>query len=65
MKGDEKMTSVFDEPIMIDDRATAKKLMEIMMSDEPVEPLPHNPFFKEELKRGEELLKQCLLRSKR
>lgn len=59
------MTSVFDGPIVVDDVESAKKLMDILMSDEPVELIPHNPFFREELKRGEELLKQCLLRSKR
>ena len=58
-------TSTFDRKIEINTIESAKKLITVMASEVPAKPLSDHPFTKVDRDRGEELLRQCLLRSKR
>ena len=51
-------TKSFETAFVINDIESAKRLYEIMLSDESVPPLSNNPFSSEDRKRGEDLLKR-------
>lgn len=58
-------TSTFDREIEINTIEAAKRLLTVMESEATPKPLSDHPFTKVDRDRGEELLRQCLLRSKR
>lgn len=58
-------TSTFERKIEIRDPKALKRLIDIMNTDAPAKPLSRNSFSDAERERSEELLKQCLSRSKR
>ena len=57
-------TNTFDRPIIVNDPESVKKLLDIMESDAPKNPMPRHSTTDEELKRGEELFRKCVERSK-
>ncbi len=58
-------TSTFERKIEITDIESARRLMKIASEEVPAKPLLHHPFSKIERDWGEELLRQCPLRSTR
>ena len=56
--------STFERKLEITDIASLKKLIKIMESDKPEAPLSDHPYSDTERERSEDLLKQCLSRSK-
>ncbi len=57
-------TSTFDRPIILDDPESVKKLLNIIESDASENPTPRHSPTDEELRRGEELFRECVKRSK-
>ena len=57
--------NTFERRIEISDKASLKRLMEVMSSEPPEKPISNHPFSKMDRDRSEELLKQCSLRSPR
>lgn len=57
-------TSTFDRKIEIKDEESIKKLLKVVMSNAPKEPISKHPFSSEDRKRGADLLKRRLLHSK-
>lgn len=57
-------TNTFDRPIILDDPESVKKLLDIMESDVPESITPRHCSTDEELRRGEELFRKCVERSK-
>lgn len=57
-------TNTFDRPIVLNDSESVKKLFSIMESDVPENPTPRHCTTDEDWKRGEELFRKCVERSK-
>ena len=57
-------TSSFDREIIISDFNSAKKLMDMQLSEKPRTSEYNNGKVVSDRERGEELLKQCLSRSR-
>lgn len=58
-------TNTFERKIIIKDPESLKRLERIMSDKTSRKPISKHPFSSEDRKRGEELLKQCPLRSQR
>ena len=58
-------TSTFERKIEISDPESVKKLIDIMIKDEPVKPISEHPYTTAERERSDRLLKQCLSHSRR
>mgnify|MGYP004691669713 FL=1 len=57
-------TNTFDRPIILDDPESIKKLLDIMESDAPKSTTPRHRTTDEGQKRGEELFRRCVERSR-
>lgn len=57
-------TSTFDRKIVISDPKSIEKLIEIMNREAPKEPISDHPYTEAERERVDQLLQQCLSRSK-
>lgn len=57
-------TNTFDRPIILSNAEEVEKLLSIMESDVPEDPTPRHHISDEEQKRGEELFRKCVERSK-
>lgn len=57
-------TSTFERKIVIKDPESIKKLIQIMAEDVPKKSLYRHLYTEEDRKRSDELLKQCLSRSR-
>ena len=57
-------TNTFDRPIVLSNPEEVKKLLNIMESDAPESIIPRHRTIDEELRRGEELFRKCVKRSK-
>lgn len=57
-------TNTFDRKIEIRDPESIEKLVQIMNEDAPKKPLSEHPYTAAERERSEQLLKQCLSRSR-
>lgn len=57
-------TNTFDRPIILSNAEEVEKLLSIMESDAPENPIPIHRTTDEEQKRGEELFRECVKRSK-
>lgn len=57
-------TNTFDRPIVLSDPESVKKLLNIMESDAPKNSTPRHHITNEEQKRGEELFRRCVERSR-
>lgn len=58
-------TSTFERKIKITESESINKLMAVMAKDAPKEPLSDHPYSEADRERSEQLLKQCLFRSRR
>lgn len=58
-------TSTFDRKIEITDPDSLQRLIALMEKDVPKRPLSQHPYTASERERSEQLLKQCLSRSRR
>lgn len=58
-------TSTFDRRLEISSPDDLKKLIHVMNTDTPTEPLSRHPYSDAERDRSECLFKQCLFRSRR
>lgn len=57
--------STFEQKIEITDPDSIKKLIAVMTKDVPEKPLSEHPYTAAERERRNQLLKQCLSRSRR
>lgn len=57
-------TSTFERRIELTDPESVRKLIDIMNAEPPVNPLSEHPYSEEDRRRGEDLLRKCLSRSK-
>lgn len=57
-------TNTFDRPIVLSDPESVKKLLTIMDADASENPTPRHYISDEERKRGEELFRKCVERSR-
>ena len=53
-------TATFDRTFIVDTPEAQKKLMEIMTSNDKVQPRKREAYTTEELKKNAEIVKQCL-----
>lgn len=58
-------TNTFERKIEISDPESVKKLFTIMTKEKPQEPLSTHPYTTAEREKSDQLLKQCLSRSRR
>lgn len=58
-------TNTFEREIVIRDPESVKKLFAVMSDETSTRPLSEHPYTAAERKRSEQLLKQCLSRSRR
>lgn len=58
-------TSTFERKIEITDPESVKKLISVMMKDAPQKPISTHPYTSAERERSDQLLRQCLSRSRR